>query len=167
MPLFGPPDVSKLRAKDDIDGLIHAAQYTRDPAVAEAARVALVPSIDYLFTLLDSRNLRALAMARDGLKVVGKPAVQRLIFILQNGHVHRREDAAHALGEIGDREAVPSLIEALRHTDPLLRMIAAAALGKIGDQRAVKPLTLHLKDDNQQVAHTARKALDRIGAAKA
>ena len=41
-----------------------------------------------------------------------------------------------ALGNIGDSRAVPSLIEALRHDEPLVRGHAAWALGKIGGPEA-------------------------------
>ena len=36
--LFGPPNVAKLEAAGKIDGLVQAAKYKKDPAVAEAAR---------------------------------------------------------------------------------------------------------------------------------
>lgn len=159
MPLFGPPDVEKLVARGRIEELVRAARYKRDPAVAEQARQALTGMLDTLIQKLDTNNLRHLSIARDGLKAIGPPAVERLVFVLENGHVHRREDAAYALGEIGDPAAVVPLIAALRHGDPLLRMIAVGALGKIGDRRAVEPLKKRLSDTNGQVARAARKSL--------
>lgn len=162
MPLFGPPDVEKLLARGKIEALIKAAKYKRDPAVAEAARESLTTQLDLLFRMLDHKNLRVVAAARDGLKVIGRPAVERLIFILENGHVHRREDAAFALGDIRDPAAVPALIDAVSHKDPLLRMIAAGALGKIGDARAREPLSARLADENAQVVRAARKSLGQL-----
>jgi epoxyqueuosine reductase len=41
-----------------------------------------------------------------------------------------------ALGNIGDPGAVPALIEALHHDEPLVRGHAAWALGRIGGQEA-------------------------------
>jgi epoxyqueuosine reductase len=41
-----------------------------------------------------------------------------------------------ALGNIGDRAAVPALIEALRHEEPLVRGHAAWALGQLGGEQA-------------------------------
>jgi HEAT repeat protein len=162
MPLFGPPNVDSLLARGKIEALIKAAKYKRDPAVAEAARASLETQIDLLFRMLDHRNLRVVAAAREGLRLVGSPAVERLIFILENGHVHRREDAAFALGDIRDPAAVPALVAALGNSDPLLRMIAATALGKIGDARAHEPLTARLVDENPQVVRAARKSLGQL-----
>lgn len=41
MPLFGPPNVEKLRAKQDIPGLIKALHYDKDPTIVHAAARAL------------------------------------------------------------------------------------------------------------------------------
>lgn len=164
MPLFGPPDVEKLVARGKIEGLVQAARYKRDPAVAKAAQDALTGLLDDLIQRLETNNLRQLAIARDGLRVIGPPAVERLIFVLRHGHVHRREDAAYALGEMGDPAAIAPLAHALDHPDPLLRMIAATALGKIGDPRAVDPLRGRLADPNGQVSRAVRKSLVQLGA---
>jgi HEAT repeat protein len=53
-------------------------------------------------------------------------------------HYFVRQDAATALGELGDRRAVEPLILALR--DENIAWKAARALGKIGDARAFEPL---------------------------
>jgi len=50
-----------------------------------------------------------------------------------------REDAAIALGMIGDSSAVPALIEAMQ--DGAVRVRASMALGMIGDPRSVEPLS--------------------------
>jgi HEAT repeat protein len=41
MPLFGPPDVAKLKAKGDVPGLIKAPGRDKDSAVRQAAATAL------------------------------------------------------------------------------------------------------------------------------
>ncbi|MBF8267005.1 MAG: queG [Dehalococcoidia bacterium] len=46
-----------------------------------------------------------------------------------------------ALGNMGDSRAVPYLMEALGHREPLVRGHAAWALGRIGGQEAMKSLT--------------------------
>lgn len=51
-----------------------------------------------------------------------------------------RCDAAASLGEIGDREAIPALIQSLKDGDGLVRVSAIGALAKIGDPIAVEPL---------------------------
>ena len=89
-----------------------------------------------------------------------------LTFILDKGHLHRRQDAAFTLGFIGapDSAAIDALCRALQHSDPLLRMIAAQALGKIGDTRARPPLRRTTADENEQVAKAATKALKQLTA---
>jgi hypothetical protein len=41
MPLFGPPNASKLKAKSDVPGLIKALDFKKDPLVRRDAAVAL------------------------------------------------------------------------------------------------------------------------------
>jgi HEAT repeat protein len=61
------------------------------------------------------------------------------------GSGREAEAVVAALGEIGDREAVPALIEALGSA--ALVDAAAQALGKMGDPRAVEPLAAALRGD--------------------
>ena len=56
-----------------------------------------------------------------------------------------REQAAWALGRIGNKSAIPVLSEALGDPEPLVRVAAAKALGKIGNKRALVPLERALK----------------------
>ena len=136
MALFGPPDVAKLDAAGKIDGLVHAAKYKKDPAVAEAARQALEGYLDKLIDRLQTKNIVQLDTTRDALVIVGPPARDRLIFVLKEGHLHRRQDAAYVLGMMKDPVAVKQLCVAMHNPDPLLRLIIVEALGKIGDPAA-------------------------------
>ena len=68
-----------------------------------------------------------------------------------------------AMGEAGSPDALPALIEALRHENGNVRRLAASALGKIGDPRAVPPLLGCLDDEKPQVRQYAITALGRIG----
>jgi HEAT repeat protein len=76
-----------------------------------------------------------------------------------------REDAAGALGEIGDRRAVPHLIQALGDKYAKVREAAASALGRIGDERAAPHLVQALGDPSVRVRSEAVKALSQIGSA--
>ena len=69
--------------------------------------------------------------------------------------------AVHVLGEIGDRRAVPALIEALQ--DRLVNYKAAIVLGKLGDRRAVPPLKEMLKSDRPNERLWAGYALGKLG----
>jgi HEAT repeat protein len=162
--LFGPPNVAKLDARGNIDGLVKAAKYKKDPAVAEAARVALEGYLDKIVQRLQTKNIVQLNTSREALVLIGPAARDRLIFILKEGHLHRRQDAAYVLGMMKDPEAVGPLCTAMHNPDPLLRMIIVEALGKIGDQRAGDTLRRATLDVDPAVAGAARKALKKTGA---
>jgi HEAT repeat protein len=164
VPVFGPPDVAKLDAKGSIDGLVKAAKYKKDPAIAEAARLALEGYLDKIIQRLQTKNLVQLNTSREALVLIGAPARERLAFILGNGHLHRRQDAAYVLGMMKDPEAVKPLCLALHNPDPLLRLIVVEALGKIGDPKAVPTLRRALMDVDPSVAGAARKSLKKLGA---
>jgi HEAT repeat protein len=163
--LLGPPNVAKLEARGSIDGLVKAAGYKKDPAVAAEARRALTGFLDKIIQRLQTKNLVQLNTAREALVIIGAPARDRLIFIVSQGHLHRRQDAAYVLGIMGDPVAVKPLCVAMHNPDPLLRMIVVEALGKIGDRSAVDTLRKALGDPDKAVAEAARKALKRMGPA--
>jgi len=163
MALFGPPDVERLNSRGNVEGLIRAAKYKRDEKVREEARVALAQMTDFLIGELNTKNIRRLALVREALMLVGKPAIDRLIWVhTDKQSVHRRQDVTFVLGEMRAKEAVPVLITALRDPDALLRRLAAEALGKIGDGRAAGPLRVALGDDNAVVRKAAVRALHKV-----
>jgi HEAT repeat protein len=165
--LLGPPNVAKLEARGKIDALVKAARYKKDPAVAADARSALTGSLDTIIQQLQTKNLVQLGNAREALVVIGEPARDRLIFILQNGHVHRRQDAAFVLGMMRDPVAVKPLCLAMHNPDPLLRMIVVEALGKIGDPSASDTLRMAQSDPDRTVADAARKAAKKLASPRA
>lgn len=167
MGLFGPPNVARLDAMGKIDGLVRAAKYKKDPAVRAAAREALAGHLDTLIQRLQTKNLVQLRTAREALIAVGEPARDKLLFILREGHLHRRQDAAFVLGEMRDRAAVGPLCVAMHNPDPLLRLLIVQALAKIGDPAGVETLRRALGDPEPKVADEARKALKKLGAAAA
>jgi HEAT repeat protein len=68
-----------------------------------------------------------------------------------------------ALGMIGDREAVPTLLEGLADPHTPVRDAAAWALGAMKDGRAVRPLIKALSDPEWHVRMEAEWALLEIG----
>jgi HEAT repeat protein len=137
MPLFGPPDIEKLKAKGDIRGLIKAG-----------------------------KNNKQREKVVEALGQIGAPAVEPLIAALtrKNRWGGVAAGAAQALGEIGDPRAVEPLIgtlvgdkrcfavgPAMSGFDTWLSVIAATALGKIGDPRAVEPLVATLQAQTREM----------------
>jgi HEAT repeat protein len=86
--------------------------------------------------------------------------VAMLIYLLKSPYQLDREKASDYLGEIGDPEAVPALIEAL--ADPTISWLAAESLGKIGDVRAIKPLIAVLDSDEKWLRRRAAEALGKL-----
>jgi len=87
-------------------------------------------------------------------RVKSEPAIQGLIAVLHDeddrtaaGGYPLRRNAARALGKLGDRQAVPPLIEALGCTDFYTREAAAQALERLGDDRAVPTLLQLLRQE--------------------
>ncbi len=163
MPFYlRPPNIERLKARGDTMSLVRASRY-RDPEIAEQARALLAERMEHFIRQLDSKNLSVVAQAREALIAIGPTARDRLIFILGEGHVHRRQDAAFVLGKMGDPAAVEPLCAALKFPDPLLRRLAAEALGRIGDPRAEKALKRMVAlEPNPAAAKSGRKALSKL-----
>ena len=65
-----------------------------------------------------------------------------------------------ALGNSGDRRAVPALIEALSDSEPLVRGHAAWALGRIGGEQAQRALyAAQAKEQDTEVSKEIQYAL--------
>jgi hypothetical protein len=150
----------------NVDLMLRAATYKRDPRIAEEGRALLIENMDTIIERLGTRNMRHMRIARECVLVMGEPARDRLIFILGEGHVHRRRDAAFMLGELRDPGAVDALTESLRHEDDMLRWLSAQALGKIGDPRGASALGRAARDPDDRVAAEARKALAKVQATR-
>lgn len=76
--------------------------------------------------------------------------------------------AAEALGWIGDRSAIPTLLLFARSSEDTLsdnavREVAIEALGRIGDPVVLDTLIAGLTDDNEWVRRAAAEALGTIG----
>lgn len=109
MGIFGPPDIDKLKTKQDVDGLIRALAYKKDAQIREAA----------------AETLRDLADER---------ALEPLVEALTDSDWDVRGAAARALGSIGEARAVAPLtavLDAEEEHDPVLEA-AAEALIAIG-----------------------------------
>jgi HEAT repeat protein len=90
-------------------------------------------------------------------------AVKPLMDITQHSQaMGLLEEAAAALGKIGDPAAIPALEGLLRDSYVSVRVRAARALGEIGDRRAVPALTAALEDRSEGVRAAARAALERL-----
>src|SRR5450759_4000292 len=113
MPLFGPPDLDKLKAKGDVPGLTKVFVTRRDEAVRKAAARVLVQ--------------------------IGAPAVEPLIAAL-NVNAPYTTIIAEALGQIGEPAVKPLLAALMEPNRHVPKAPALMALGLTGDARRVEPL---------------------------
>ena len=105
MALFSPPDIDKLKAKHDIDGLIKALAHKDRRVVLDAVKaLGAVPDI----------------------KATGP-----LINALRNDYWAIRVSAAESLGRIRSERAIEPLVTLLRDEHWRVRQAAAQALGNI------------------------------------
>ncbi len=91
--------------------------------------------------------------------------LQNIVMYAQERHT--RLHAIEALGLLGDRAAVPLLIEQLQSNDREIRTRASRALGAIGDSSAGEPLMALLTDGSWEVRAAAALALGRLGISEA
>jgi len=120
-------------------------------------------NIHGLIRLLDNRNPDVQWKAADALGILGEPACDPLIRILEFPKPHVRLGAIEALGDIRCPRSVEPVMERLRcESDSEIRFVAALALGQIGDRRAVPALEEALRDKDRYVRYGAVMALEML-----
>lgn len=102
---------------------------------------------------------KALSRSRD------PRALAPLLAVLADANRDVRWAAIEALGDLGDRRAVPALVEYLKRPEAYRwgKRLAASALGAIGDPAALEPLLGLLADEDPFVRRAAAMALLRLG----
>ena len=82
--------------------------------------------------------------------------------LMQDSSYKVRVQAALVLGKLGDKRAVPSLIQALKDENETVRGVAATSLGRLGDKEAANALLAATNDTSEFVRLQARKALEAV-----
>jgi HEAT repeat protein len=120
------------------------------------------PAVELLVEKLYAKG-RVRHSAAETLGMIGTPALELLLDVMDRcPHARPRKEAAVALGIIGDRKAVPSLIRALQPPKWNLCRAAAKALGEIGDPGAAEALVECLGYQGDYVREDAARALESI-----
>jgi HEAT repeat protein len=142
--IFGP-NIEKLKAKSDIEGLIKALT-DKDESVRKAAaealgdlgghRAAAEAAVKPLATALrDQANSVGIAAAEALGKLGGSKACYELILAPRSIRVHALRSLA-SLARFGDTSATKELVRALRDADPAAQAAAAQALDELGTNAA-------------------------------
>ena len=169
LPLFGPPNVDRLKARGDAPGLIKALEYQKLWRVRRDAAVALgqigdADAVEPLIAGLKDDNPSVRRAAAEALGQIGDAAaLGPLIAALKSAAVDVRKTAAEALGQIGDAGSLGPLMAALKDASWSVRRAAAESLGQIGDADAVEPLKVAYEDQDSNVRRTAAAALAALG----
>lgn len=98
-----------------------------------------------------------------GIRVFGKDAVEPLIKLLTSEDPDARFGAAKALGDIGDKRAIPGLIHALNDSEGAVRFWALDALGKLKADEASEAIGKLLQDKRESIKDLAKEVLTHIG----
>ena len=89
--------------------------------------------------------------------------IETLIIALRSENLIECQDAAQALGKIGDSRAVKPLINLFNKSDTERKVAAASALGQIGAPSAIKPLINSRNFSSPDGIGPAIDALGQIG----
>jgi HEAT repeat protein len=193
MPLFGPPNIEKMKANRDKDGLVKALEYKKDSQVRCEAALALgwIHEIDPLIPLLQDEDPDMRAAASEALEKIrdwhisiidknftpgtfflsdlqkleknGVPAVEPLIQTLGRTEGRDRKSILAVLAALKDARAVDAILALLKDSDAAIRLSAIQTLEKIGDLRAADPLVCMLVTRDLNIRRAIIQALDTFG----
>lgn len=157
--------LGKSGDKQAIEPLVETLLSTSDDAgVREEAGAALT---ELGWVPADPEHEIAIALAErsrfEATIAQGAAVVGSLINALESKYPWIRWEAATALGKIGDRWALDSLVLMLRDPHKTAREMAALALKRLGDPRAIDALLAARQDSNQYVVKEVSEALHALG----
>ncbi len=122
-------------------------------------------TVDALIKSLSERDpfVRAIGCEVLG-KMREKKALKQIMMLLKDPSKYVREKAAIALGQIGDKRAVPILVEVLEKDDAEeVRVTIAGVLGHLRDREAVPVLIKTLEDPSPTARMKSAISLGLIG----
>jgi HEAT repeat protein len=169
---------SDARVRSSAEALLREIGEAALPAVAEAlgegaAAASAVdvlaaqgaPAAPRLVELLSCGNPMVAGRASQALSEIGAPAVKILRAELadRKRSFGARALAAEALGRIGDRSVVKTLVAATQSRDSRLRLAGVRALGRLGGAEANVVLLMLLKSKDGSLRQAASLALAAQG----
>jgi HEAT repeat protein len=151
------------------DALLRAV---RDPAAGDDVHRRALESVAYFCDNADVTAEIERAYAGRGLvqasavNAMGRNMNTRwapmLLKELQSKEPAMRYEAAHAVGELGERANVPALIPLLDDADLEVQLAAIWALGQLGGRVAQQALQMRAEDDDPAIVEAVDDALTEI-----
>ena len=137
-------------------------------AITALGQIGDTTAVPSLVEILQSHLYNNDTLATEALVKIGSDAVPKLIEalhyeILHGTNVTKRRGIIKVLGNIGNNDAVPCLLEALHDQNRSVRWDTAQALGEIGDATAVPGLLEALHDQEHIMRYSTATALGQIG----
>ncbi|UCE63910.1 MAG: HEAT repeat domain-containing protein [Nitrospirota bacterium] len=159
--------LAELGDPTTLEGLLNAIEddywAVRAQVAWALAKIGGNKAIEGLIRLFNDTMMEVQSETVNAVSSMGTSVVPSLIPCLKDERWRVREQAAKALGNLKDPQAVQGLIIACRDRDGAVKSSAAEALGKIGDAKAVPALVKLFKDTSKIVRETAGTALVHIG----
>jgi HEAT repeat protein len=151
------------------DALLRAV---RDPAAGDDVHRRALESVAYFCDNADVTAEIERAYAGRGLvqasaiNAMGRNMNTRwaplLLKELQSKEPAMRYEAAHAVGELGERANVPALLPLLDDADLEVQLAAIWALGQLGGRVAMQELQMRSEDDDDAIREAVDDALTEI-----
>jgi HEAT repeat protein len=103
------------------------------------------------------------SQAKRRIIAMGQLAVPTLVQKLHEANVGQGQQIIEVLGRIGDKRALPVLVDYVEDEDKWYRCSAVHAVGRIAKKEAVPLLTASLQDESQEVCINAIQMLGTLG----
>lgn len=141
------------RSDNPLNQLIELFRYSDSSLIISALKKLETDIVEPLLRLLKNTDnfFRANVVTTLGC-LNDKRAVKPLTVILLEDNCEKiRQNAAKALGNLGDEDAVDSLVESLKDDDELVKENAIEALLELGDERVIETMITLLKSENMKI----------------
>ncbi len=121
----------------DVPSRLREALHDPAPEVRQVAALGLrhqptAEAVPDLIALLSGEDRLLASLAADALAAVGKAATGPLIQILREGTPAAKIEAARALAQLGDKDSISALFEALDSPSPFVEYWANEGLERMG-----------------------------------
>ncbi|HKP85424.1 MAG TPA: HEAT repeat domain-containing protein [Blastocatellia bacterium] len=140
-----------------------ATPETRSAAAQTLGMIGDVRAIKSLMLLLRDDRYFVRQQAAFALGQMGDGAIDQLLDAANSSSPATKESAIEALGNFKSPRAVDKLIDALSDSNATVRSAAVKALGETSSERALTPLLSMLKDESSALRSQAAAALARLG----